>query len=89
MNNVSNLITVVKRIQSDKGLSDGQFAKLLNIDRSTWSLIKRYLRPPGAKILKAIAREIPEAQLLVFQYIAQDTDNGNTGDDKEFGEEAS
>lgn len=66
----ADLIEAIKLHQKVNGLSDKAFARLVGIDNSTWSRIKSGERNPGGKVLRAIASNIPELQLLVFQYMA-------------------
>lgn len=69
------LFDALKQHQEAKHLSDGQLALMLGINRSTLSYIKRGKRVPGAKVLRAISRELPELQPLVIDFMA----NGNNG----------
>jgi len=70
------LFDALKQYQRDEHLSDGKLAAILNIDRATLSYIKSGKRIPGAKVLKAISRELPNLQPLVIDFMANG-DNGN------------
>ena len=63
---VNNLVEAIKQHQRDRSLSDNQLAKLLGIDRSTWAYIKCGKRNPGMKFLRAIGREIPTLEPLIY-----------------------
>lgn len=75
---MNNLIEAVKKYQQDEKLSDNQLTKLLRIDRSTWSYIKSGKRNPGIKFLRAIAREIPKLNSLVYVEISDNTKHSAT-----------
>lgn len=65
------LVEVIKEYQRVKGLSDGQFAKLLSIDRSHLSKIKSGERKPGVKVLKGI-EGIPEIKESIHSYLTSE-----------------
>ena len=67
----NGLLAAIREYQAKHGMSDPAFARRLGIHKSTWCRVKQGQRNPGAKVLRAIAREFPELQLLVFQYMAQ------------------
>lgn len=67
---LSELINGIKVCQEKEGMSDSKFASKLQINQSLWSLIKRGTREPGAKVLKAFAREYPELHLSILNYLA-------------------
>jgi len=66
----ANLIERLKQEQAQKELTEAQFAQRLGVSRALWFLIKRGERKPSLRLLSAVAREFPELQLLVFEYIA-------------------
>ena len=67
-----NLIEAIRAEQAERELSDTDLAKLLGIDLSTWSRIKRGQRPPGGKFLKAVMSNLPELALQVIDYMRGD-----------------
>lgn len=73
------LIVELGQYQRDRGLTHGQMARLLGIDKSTYSYINSGQREPGLKVLRAIAKQIPDLQLLVFEYIVMATSRGGPG----------
>lgn len=72
-----NLVEAIKREQIDRQFNDTQLAKLLEIDLSTWSRIKRGERPPGGKFLKAVMTHLPELALVVIDYMRNDGSKGD------------
>jgi len=62
---MNKVIEAIKEYQEQNRISDGGLIKLLQIDRSTWSLLKRGKRNPGVKFLKAVAREIPQLRSII------------------------
>lgn len=64
------LVEQAMRLQEMHKLSDRQFARRLGVDPSSWSRVKRGLRPPGMKILRALVKEFPGLELAAYQYIA-------------------
>jgi len=81
---MKNLVETIKQYQQDENLSDGQFTKLLGVDRSTWAYIKSGKRKPGLKFLKAIG-QIPELAPLIHVEICNITDAHQTHQNKILG----
>ena len=50
----------LKRIQGGKAMTDKRFARMLKIDNSYWSLLKRGKRQPGRKLIGAALKTFPE-----------------------------
>lgn len=66
---IDNLVDALKRYQEQNKLSDGEFAQILQIDRSMLSYIKSYKRNPGPQTLRALAALSPEFHELVIDYM--------------------
>ncbi len=64
-----NLIEAIQKEQVERKLNDTQLAKLLGIDISTWSRIRRGERPPGGKFLRAVMSNMPQLALPVLDYM--------------------
>jgi transcriptional regulator with XRE-family HTH domain len=64
-----SLIEAITKEQTERGLSDTKLARLLGIDLSTWSRIKRGQRPPGGKFLKAVMTNLPAVSMAVLDYM--------------------
>jgi len=72
-----DLIEAIKKEQGERGLNDTKLSALLGIDLSTWSRIKRGVRPPGGKFLTAVMRNLPEIGLVVIDYMRHDDSEGS------------
>ena len=68
----NTLIKVIKESQTNRQLNDRQFAFYLGIDPGEWSKVSRGIRPPGLKTLKAFMNKLPEVQLTVAKYMAEE-----------------
>lgn len=68
---MGKLIQELTKKQDEGKITDSAFARKLSISRQMWHYIRQGERQPGLKFLKAIIREYPEFQLLVFQIMAQ------------------
>jgi len=77
-----NLIGAIKKAQESRNLSDTKFAGLLGVDLSTWSRIKRELRPPGRKFLTAVMVNLPELSIDVMYFMKTATINQGTENEK-------
>jgi len=75
---MNKVIEAIKEYQEQNRISDGGLIKLLQIDRSTWSLLKRGKRSPGVKFLKAVAREIPQLRSIITVEIFNNDSIHNT-----------
>lgn len=64
-----HLIEAIERYRVNRGLSGADLARLLGIDRSTWSKIKHEQKPPGGRFLSAVMREIPSLRFEVEEYM--------------------
>jgi transcriptional regulator with XRE-family HTH domain len=63
------LIKTVKTYQELNHLSDGDLAKLLEIDRSTWSYIRNLKKDPGAKFFEGIGK-VKELRMALYEYFS-------------------
>jgi transcriptional regulator with XRE-family HTH domain len=68
---LERLVTIVKTYQELNKLSDGEFAVLLGIDRSTWSYISNFKREPGAKFFEGLGK-VRELRMALYEYFSQD-----------------
>ena len=57
-------------IQKARGLTDSQFAELLDIPRSTWQLTRSGAMNPGLTVIKAVRRAFPELEEAILAYLA-------------------
>ena len=65
-----NLVESIKKEQERRGLNDAQLSELLELDPSTWSLVKSGKREPtGGKFLIAIMQKMPECSMAVIDYM--------------------
>jgi len=63
------LIDAIKKEQAERGLSDAGLSRLLGVDASLWSRVKRGERPPGAKFLRGVMAHLPELTFDVMNYM--------------------
>jgi len=68
---MDNLIESILAYKQRRKLNDRQFSKLLSVDPSTWSKIKKGDRKPGSKFFKGLAH-IPELQKALNNYMLGD-----------------
>lgn len=69
---MDELVKAIKEQQEKRGLSDGKLSTLLDLNPSTWSKIKRGLKPAsGGKFLTAVAREFPELHLIILKFMTE------------------
>jgi hypothetical protein len=66
---MDELIKAIEELKELHKLNDAQFSSSLEIDPSTWSLIKNKGRNPGGKFLRAVMRVYPELKLHVLNYM--------------------
>jgi len=67
---MESILKAIDQVEIIYRLSDSTFATRLGVDRSLISQFRSGKAEPGVKFLRAFAREFPEAQLSVFQYLA-------------------
>jgi transcriptional regulator with XRE-family HTH domain len=63
------LIEAIKQEQKERMINDSQLARLLGVDLSTWSRIRRGQRRPGGKFLRAVMKNLPEVSMAVIDYL--------------------
>ena len=78
-----NLIEAVEKEKSAQGLNDAQLCRLLHIDQSMWSRIKRGEYQPTKKFLTAVMRHLPELALAVIDYMRGDSRKATTINDRQ------
>ena len=67
---MTDIIKEIVKEQEKLGLSDAEFSRLLDIDQSEWSRVKRGLRFPTLGFFRVVAQKIPSLQLAIMNYIA-------------------
>ena len=68
----SNLIEALQARQCAQRLSDGQFARLLTVHRTTWVLIKTGARPVNLALLCGVVRAFPDLDNWVLAFLRGD-----------------
>jgi chromatin remodeling complex protein RSC6 len=69
---MDQLVEALLRAKESRNIeSDYAFAKLLDIDSSTWSLIKSGKRRIGNKVLSKIIIKLPELTVEAMTYMKQ------------------
>lgn len=71
---MSELITRLSEIQDQQGLNNEAFARLLGVDRVTWSLTRRGKRPLGKRVIDGALRLRPELSYVYAQSLQESTD---------------
>ena len=71
---MNELLTTVLDYQRKHNLTDEQFAKLLDISSSYWSLIKNEHRPIRYRFIMAVSLNIKELRVAVAQHMSQGGD---------------
>lgn len=67
---MDKLLKALEGKQAAEGLNQRELAQKLGVSDTYLILLKQGKRQFGVKILRAIGREFPDLQLLVFEYIA-------------------
>ena len=70
---MSELIKRLSEIQDQQGLSNEAFARMLGVDRVTWSLTRRGKRPLGKRVIEAALRLRPELSYVYAQSLQDST----------------
>jgi transcriptional regulator with XRE-family HTH domain len=68
------LIEAVKNEQAKRNLNDAQLSRLLKIDQSLWSRIKKGEYRPTRKFLIGVMNNLPELALEVIDYMRNEPD---------------
>lgn len=66
------LLQTVNDMQAQEGLSDGQMAAKLGCSRQLWQMTRTGQRAISVTLLKCIARNIPELQAAIMDFLKVD-----------------
>ncbi|MBV6341463.1 hypothetical protein HWQ67_07680 [Candidatus Magnetobacterium casensis] len=66
---MSTLVEKLKNLQSDKRLTDNQFAKLINVSSVMWRAAKKGRRKLGENTLGGVLIAFPELKQDILEYL--------------------
>ena len=66
-----DLIELMIKAQKRRRLTDAKFSRLLGVDYSAWSRVKRRQRQPSAEFLSRVMVKTPELALPVIDYMRE------------------
>lgn len=64
---MSELVRRLVQIQTDRGLSNAEFARMLGVNRAMWSMVRSGSREPGKKVIEGAFRLWPELSFVYAQ----------------------
>lgn len=64
---MSELVRRLVQIQTDRGLTNAEFAKMLGVNRAMWSMVRSGNREPGKKVIEGAFRLWPELSFVYAQ----------------------
>jgi transcriptional regulator with XRE-family HTH domain len=64
-----SLTETLESCQSERGLTDEQFAALIGVTRSAWSMVRSGRREPGVQFLRGVMRAFPRLTDDVLVYV--------------------
>ena len=62
------VLDLIKKAQTERDWSDGEFSRQLGIVQSQWSRIQRGIRPITLEFLRAVAHVFPEIRWQLADY---------------------
>lgn len=71
---MSELVRRLVQIQTDRGLTNAEFARMLGVNRAMWSMVRSGSREPGKKIIEGAFRLWPELSYVYAQALQISTD---------------